>query len=143
MKLGIIGTRRSTTFGSDASSARPPSHSDKAQASIHNKSKETMIDALIAGRMYGHAEERSGQAGSAYVMCKVRAATDDGELIFCNVIAFNDQVRSALLAIGDGESVSLSGALTPKVWTDKQGNLRPALDLVAHAVLTPHPLTSK
>jgi single-stranded DNA-binding protein len=95
-----------------------------------------MIDALIAGRMYGHAEERSGQAGSAYVTCKVRAATDDGELIFCNVIAFKDEVRRALLALDDGDSVSLSGALTPKVWTDKQGNVRPALDLIAHRIIT-------
>ena len=102
-----------------------------------------MIDALIAGRMYGHAEERNGQAGSAYVTCKVRAATDDGELIFCNVIAFNDEVRSALLALGDGDSLSLSGALTPKVWTDKQGNVRPALDLIAHTVLSVYPVTRK
>lgn len=95
-----------------------------------------MIDALIAGRMYGHAEQRSGQAGSTYVTCKVRAATDDGELIFCNVIAFNDAACESLLALGDGDSLSLSGALTPKVWTDKQGKVRPALDLIAHAVLT-------
>lgn len=95
-----------------------------------------MIDALIAGRMYGHAEERSGQAGSAYVTCKVRAATDDGDSIFCNVIAFNDAARAALLALDDGDSVSLSGALTPKVWTDKQGKVRPALDVIAHTVLT-------
>lgn len=102
-----------------------------------------MIDALIAGRLYGHAEERSGQSGSAFVTCKVRAATDDGELIFCNVIAFNDEARRALLALGDGDSVSLSGALTPKVWTDKQGNVRPALDLIAHAVLTAYDVTHK
>ncbi|MEB0138613.1 MULTISPECIES: single-stranded DNA-binding protein [unclassified Undibacterium] len=94
-----------------------------------------MIDALIAGRLYGNAEERSGQAGSAYVTCKVRAATDDGDLIFCNVIAFHDSVRRTLLALEDGDSVALSGALTPKVWTDKQGKVRPALDLIAHKVL--------
>ncbi len=101
-----------------------------------------MIDALIAGRLYGHAEERSGQAGSAYVTCKVRAATDDGELIFCNVIAFKDDVRAALLALADGDSIALSGALTPKVWTDKQGKVRPALDLIAHAVITAHQATA-
>ena len=102
-----------------------------------------MIDALIAGRMYGHAEERSGQAGSAYVTCKVRALTDDGDSIFCNVIAFNDAARAALLALDDGDSVSLSGALTPKVWTDKHGKVRPALDLIAHAVLTAYDVTHK
>jgi single-stranded DNA-binding protein len=102
-----------------------------------------MIDALIAGRMYGHAEERSGQAGSAYVMCKVRAATDDGDMIFCNVIAFNDEVRRILLTLTDGDSVSLSGALTPKAWTDKQGNVRPAIDLIAHKVATAYPTTQQ
>jgi hypothetical protein len=104
--------------------------------------ENTMIDALIAGRMFGHAEERTGHSGSTYVMCKVRAATDDGDSIFCNVIAFNDNVRSELLKLNDGDSVSLSGALTPKVWTDKQGNARPALDMVAHACLSVCPSTN-
>ncbi len=102
-----------------------------------------MIDALIAGRLYGHAEERAGQSGSTFVTCKVRATGGDGDTIFCNVIAFDDEVRHALLALDDGDSVALSGALTPKVWTDKQGNTRPALDLVAHAVLTAYQVTRK
>nr|WP_315483911.1 single-stranded DNA-binding protein [uncultured Undibacterium sp.] len=93
-----------------------------------------MIDALIAGRLYGIAEQRTGHAGSAYVTCKVKAMTDDGDGIICNVIAFNDKVRETLLQLEDGASLSLSGALTPKVWTDKQGNARPALDLVAHSI---------
>ncbi len=102
-----------------------------------------MIDALIAGRLYGQAEERSGQSGSTFVTCKVRTPTDDGDTIFCNVIAFDDTVRRALLALDDGDSVALSGALTPKVWTDKQGNTRPAVDLIAHAVLTAYHVTRK
>ena len=69
-----------------------------------------MIDALISGRLYGRAEERSGQSGSLYVTCKVRAMTDDGDTLMCNVIAFNDQIRSLLLSLDDGESISLSGA---------------------------------
>ena len=102
-----------------------------------------MIDALIAGRIYGQVEERSGQNDSVYVTCKVRAATDDGEFIICNVIAFNEAVRQTLLGLGDGDSLSLSGALTPKVWIDKQGKARPALDLIAHAVITAHLNTSE
>lgn len=102
-----------------------------------------MIDALIAGRLHGHAEERTGQSGSIFVTCKVRTAAGNGDSIFCNVIAFNDDARHALLALGDGDSVALSGALTPKVWTDKQGNTHPALDLVAHAVLTAYHASRK
>ena len=97
-----------------------------------------MIDALISGRLYGRAEERSGQSGSLYVTCKVRAMTDDGDTLMCNVIAFNDQIRSLLLSLDDGESISLSGALTPKVWIDKQGKPRPAIDLIAHAAISAH-----
>ena len=48
-----------------------------------------------------------------------------------------------LLALGDGDSVSLSGALTPKVWTDRDGHARPALDLVAHGLLTSYHVTRK
>jgi len=95
-----------------------------------------MIDGLIAGRISGHPEQRSGQGGTQYVTCKVKAMTDDGETIICNVIGFNDKVRATLLGLNDGESIALSGALTPKVWTDKQGNARPAIDLVAHAIVS-------
>jgi len=102
-----------------------------------------MIDALIAGRLYGHAEERAGQSGSVFVTCKVRTAAGNGESLFCNVIGFNAEVRRALLALDDGDSVALSGALTPKVWTDKQGVTHPALDLVAHAVMTAYHVTRK
>ena len=53
-----------------------------------------MIGALIAGRLYGIAEQRTGHAGSHYVTCKVKAMTDDGDSIICNVIAFNESLRA-------------------------------------------------
>ena len=62
---------------------------------------------------------------------------------FVSVIAFDDAPCKALLALSDGDSVALSGSLTPKVWTDREGNTRPALDLVAHQVLTSYHVTRK
>ena len=41
-----------------------------------------------------------------------------------------------MLALNDGDSVALAGALTPKVWVDKNGDAKPALDMVAHGALT-------
>lgn len=102
-----------------------------------------MIDALIAGKVFGQTAQRTGKAGTPFVVCKVRVATGDGESIFVSVIAFDQQPCRALLALEDGDSVALSGALTPKVWTDKQGQTRPALDMVAHQVLTPYHVTRK
>ncbi len=102
-----------------------------------------MIDGLIAGKLYGTAANRTGQSGTQFVTAKVRAAVGDGEALFVNVIAFADDAQSALLALNDGDSVALAGSLTPKVWTDKHGNAKPALDMVAHAVLTAYHVKRK
>ncbi|MBN3850146.1 single-stranded DNA-binding protein [Paraburkholderia sp. Ac-20342] len=95
-----------------------------------------MIDGLVGGKVYGKPAERAGQNGKSFVTAKVRATMGDGDALFVNVIAFSTTVQQALMALDDGDSVALSGVLTPKVWTDKNGEARPALDMVAHGVLT-------
>lgn len=95
-----------------------------------------MIDGLVAGRLYGEAERRTDRAGKAYSLAKVRASTAEGEVLFVNVIAFDDDLCASLHRLCDGDSVALSGSLNPRVWTDKQGNARPALDMVAHRLIS-------
>jgi single-stranded DNA-binding protein len=102
-----------------------------------------MIDALVAGKLYGRPMEKTSKTGKPFVTAKVRAAAGDGEALFVNVIAFDGSACAALLALEDGDSVALSGALTPKTWTDRDGNAKPALDLVAHAVTTAYHVTRK
>jgi hypothetical protein len=104
---------------------------------------DEMIDGLIGGRLYGEAQIRTGQNGKRYVTCKVRATTGEGDTLFVNVIAFDDAVQAGLLALSDADSVALSGALTPKVWTDKNGLVKPALDMVAHGLLTAYNVRRK
>jgi len=95
-----------------------------------------MIEGLVTGTLVGLAEERQGKNGSAFVVARVKAAPGEGESLIVNVIAFAAEARAALLALDEGDTLAVSGALTPKVWTDKQGNTRPALDLVASQVLS-------
>lgn len=102
-----------------------------------------MIDGLIAGKVYSKPLERTSKAGKPFAVAKVRAAAGDGESLFVNAIAFDAGACAALLALSDGDSVSLAGALTPKVWTDKDGNARPALDMVVHQVLSAYHVTRK
>ena len=102
-----------------------------------------MIDALIAGRLHGQPTQRTSKTGKPFAVAKVRVAAGDGESTFISAIAFDDAPCTALLALGDGDSVAMSGTLTPKVWTDKDGNARPALDLVAHQVLSAYHVTRK
>jgi single-stranded DNA-binding protein len=95
-----------------------------------------MIEGLITGTLVGLAEQRQGKNDSTFVLAKVKATPGEGEPLIVNVIAFAAEACAALLALDEGDTLALTGALTPKVWTDKQGNTRPALDLVASQVLT-------
>ena len=97
-----------------------------------------MIDALIGGTLYAAAEQKVGQAGKPFVVCKVRTPMQSGEALFVNVICFDKAACTALLALHAGEPVHLAGTLAPKVWTPSQGDPRPVLDMTAHAVLTTH-----
>jgi single-stranded DNA-binding protein len=95
-----------------------------------------MIDALIAGRLMGDVSRRVDKAGRTYLVARVLARNKADEEFIVNVIAFDEAACAALLALRDGQALALSGALTPKVWTDKQGIARPSLDLVAVQVMT-------
>lgn len=102
-----------------------------------------MIDALITGRLNGRPNEKTGKNGKPYVIAKVLASSGDGDTLIVNVITFSDAVGDALLALEEGDSVALSGSLTPKVWTDKDGQTRPAVDLIAHQILTAYNVNRK
>lgn len=95
-----------------------------------------MIDALIAGRLYGTPQSRTSRNGNAFAIAKVRTPMANGESSFVNVIAFSDTAQAALLALADGDSVALAGELKVSVYTNKDGEAKPSLDLTAHAVLT-------
>ncbi len=97
-----------------------------------------MIDGLVAGRLMGDASRRVDKAGRTYMVARVLARNKADEEFIVNVIAFDETACGALLALADGDALSLAGALTPKVWTDKQGVVRPSLDMVATRVLTAH-----
>ncbi len=102
-----------------------------------------MIDALISGRLFGQPAERMSKAGKPFATCKIRAAAGDGEGLFINVVAFSESACAALLALDDGDSVSLAGSVTPKVWADRDGVSRPSLDMVASVVMTAYHVTRK
>ena len=102
-----------------------------------------MIEGLIAGKLIGVAQLRAGKNGTSFALAKVKAVAGDGESLVVNVIAFAAEASAALMALDEGDALALSGALTPKVWSDKQGNTRPALDMIASQVLTPYHVNRK
>jgi single-stranded DNA-binding protein len=102
-----------------------------------------VIDALIAGRIHGAPAERIAKNGKSFATAKVRVSTREGEAYFVNVIAFAEPAVAALLRLADGDSVALSGELTPRVYVPPQGEPRPSLDLLAHAVISPYNVARK
>jgi hypothetical protein len=95
-----------------------------------------MIDALVSGHLHGAPRSRTTANGNAFATAVVRASTRDGSTVFCNVIAFAPEAITALLVLGAGDGAAFAGELTPKVYTPQNGEPRPSLDLLAHAVLT-------
>lgn len=67
-----------------------------ASCAVQHHRRGTTIDGLVGGRLYGEAQIRTGQNGKRFVTCKVRATTNDGDTIFVNVIAFDDDVQTTL-----------------------------------------------
>jgi hypothetical protein len=95
-----------------------------------------MIDALIAGRLYGAPQERTTKAGKPFARAKLRVVCGNGSAQFVSVVAFVESAVTALLALSDGDSAALAGNLTAGAFVDKGGAARPSLDLVAQQVLT-------
>lgn len=102
-----------------------------------------MIEGLVTGTLVGLAEQRQGKNETTFVLAKVKTPPGEGESLIVNVIAFAPEACAALLALDEGDTLAVTGALTPKVWTDKQGNTRPALDMVASQVLTVYQVDRK
>ena len=102
-----------------------------------------MIDALIGGKLYGKPAQRMGQSGKPFYTAKVRTATTGADALFVNVITFSESVGATLLALDDGDSICLSGSITPKTWTPANGEPRVVLDMIASAAISSYNVTRK
>ncbi|TAM94154.1 MAG: single-stranded DNA-binding protein [Rhodanobacteraceae bacterium] len=102
-----------------------------------------MIDALLSGHLAADPKEGTASNGNRYATARVLVAVNAEDRLQVSVIAFRAEVVAGLLALHQGEAVSLAGELTPKVWTDKAGTARPSADMKAHALLTPYHVTRK
>ncbi|MFJ1253347.1 single-stranded DNA-binding protein [Cupriavidus sp. CuC1] len=102
-----------------------------------------MIDALVGGKLFKAAEERRSSSGKTFVSANVRAADGEGEGLFVNVVAFSDSAKAALLALDDGDSVSLAGTLKIGTYQARDGSVRPSVSMVAQKVLMAYHVARK
>jgi single-stranded DNA-binding protein len=102
-----------------------------------------MIDALIAGKLFGAPQKRTSKNGNDYVTGKMRVPMPDGVAAFVTFIAFRDHVCAALTGLADGSSIAIAGELKVSTYVAKDGTTKPSLDVTAHEVLTPTHVTRR
>ena len=100
-----------------------------------------MIEALISGKLFKKPVQRQSGSGKSFTTAMVRVACGE-ESVFTSVIAFDEAVQKALMALEAGDGVALSGSVKPKLYEGKDG-VSASIDMVANGVLTAYSIKRK
>ena len=92
-----------------------------------------MIFALVTGAIFRDPETKISKAGKPYVVATI-VSKEGGKSAFANLVVFSDSAKEAILALGEGDALSVQGKATIGVY-EKNGEHRPSLSLVAGHVL--------
>lgn len=94
-----------------------------------------MLSVLIEGSLIAAPVQRTSAKGSAYVTAQMRCNGDDGESVFCSVIAFSASAADALVQLGAGDTVAIAGPASISRW-EKDGEHKAGLKVTATRVLS-------
>ena len=94
-----------------------------------------MLSILIEGTLIAAPVRRTSAKGSTFVTAQVRCHADDGESVFCSVIAFQAAAAETLAALAAGDSVAVTGPAALSQW-EKNGEHRVGLKVTATRVLS-------
>jgi single-stranded DNA-binding protein len=94
-----------------------------------------MLSVLIEGTLIGAPVRRTSAKGTSFVTAQVRCNADDGESVFCSVIAFQVAVAEALAALGAGDTVAVAGPAALSQW-EKNGEHKVGLKVTASRVMS-------
>ena len=106
-----------------------------------------MIDALIQGKVFKAATQKTTVNGDPYCTVMIDTATKDrsGAMMSqaIGVTAFNKQAVQALLALEVGDAVAVAGELTLSIYTAKDGTVKPSASLTCHHVTSAYHISRK
>lgn len=101
------------------------------------------IDVLTSGRLRGVPSLRTASNGSPYLLFRIAAIDKAGESTLCGCIAFSDSVIKTVQALGEGDSIAVTGEASISTWGGEDGAGRYGLDVTVHGVLTAYHLGRK
>jgi single-stranded DNA-binding protein len=101
-----------------------------------------MISILVSGTLVNKPSSRVSRNNNSYVTGQLRAAAGD-ESFLVSLVAFDDQICNALLALDKGDTVSVTGSAKPTTWAGRDGEPCLGLSVKVDLLLTQYALTKK
>lgn len=94
-----------------------------------------MLAVLCSGSLIRDPQQRQGANGPAYVTALMRCPAEDSDPLLISLIAFSDTAVAALLALGQGDALSVAGRAKLREW--QQGEeTKHGVSVTADQVLT-------
>lgn len=94
-----------------------------------------MLSVLLEGTLTAAPVSRTSSKGSAFTTAQMRVTGEDGETVWCSVIAFHASAAEALADLKAGDAVAVAGHGAISTW-EKAGEFRAGLKVTATRVLT-------
>ncbi len=95
-----------------------------------------MLSVLIEGTLTADPVARTGAKGHAFTTAQMRIAGEDGETVWCSVIAFSASAAESLATLASGDTVAIAGSAALHHWQKQGGEHRVGLRVTAARVMT-------
>lgn len=95
-----------------------------------------MLSVLLEGTLTAAPVRRISSKEQTFATAQMRCAGEDGQAVFCSVIAFNADAVEALLTLSSGDAVAVAGEAALNHWETNSGEHRFGLRVTAQRVLT-------
>lgn len=79
-----------------------------------------MISILVSGNLIKKPERRTASNGNPYAVAQARVANGT-DSVLVSLVAFDEGICRALLALDKGDDVCASGPGKPTTWTNREG----------------------
>jgi len=95
-----------------------------------------VLSVLLEGTLIAAPVSRVSSKGGTFATAQMRAAGEDGETVFCNMIAFDLVAVEALLALTKGDALAVAGTASLNHWESSTGEHRVGLRVTVQRLLT-------
>lgn len=90
--------------------------------------------ALITGALFRAPEQKTSKSGKPYATATIKTRADDNRSDFWRVTAFSQSAIGALITLGEGDALSVQGAMQAQLYEAEGKPPRVSLSVIADTV---------